>query len=71
VLGQHPGDVVVDDDHLVDVTEPLLGEDANGGRAAAHAHAHLRPAVNDGRGAGLHDHAVSAVDVHLDGLARA
>ena len=53
VLGQHAGDVVVDDHHLVGMAEQLLGEDADGGRAAAHAHALLLDAVDDRRPAGL------------------
>ena len=47
VLGQHAGDVVVDDDHLVDMAHPLRREDADGGRAAADAHALLGDAVDD------------------------
>ena len=39
------------------MAEPLPGEDADGGRAAADAHAHLGRAVDDRRRAGLHDHA--------------
>ena len=47
VLGQHAGDVVVDHDHLVDLAVPLLGEDADRGRAAADPHALLGLAVDD------------------------
>ncbi len=53
VLGEHAGDVVVDDHDLVDVAEPLLREDADRRRAAAHAHALLFDAVDDRRRAGL------------------
>ena len=41
MLGQDAGDVVVDDDDLVDMALPLLGEDADRGRAAADPHALL------------------------------
>jgi hypothetical protein len=57
VFGQHAGDVVVDDDHLIDMAQPLLREDADRGGAAADAHALLALAVDDGRMAGLHDDA--------------
>ena len=67
VLGQHAGDVVVDHDHLVDMAQPLLGEDADGGRAAADPHAHLGLAIDDRRLAGRHDHGVAAVDAHFHG----
>ena len=69
MLGQHAGDVVVDHDHLVDMAEPLLREDADRGRAAADPHALLELAVDDRRLAGLHDHARAAVDRELDRLA--
>ena len=53
VLGEDAGDVVVDDDDLVDVAEPLLREDADRRRAAADAHALLLDAVDDRRLVGL------------------
>ncbi len=68
VLGQHAGDVVVDDDDLVDVAEPLLREDADRRRAAADAHALLLDAVDDRRLVGLDDDARAAVDLQLDRL---
>jgi hypothetical protein len=68
VLGEHAGDVVVDHHHLVGMAEELLGEDAHGGRAAAHAHALLLHPVDDGRLAGLDDHLRAAVDGELDRL---
>ena len=66
VLGQHAGDVVVDDDHLVDMAVPLLGEDADRRRAAADAHALLAHAVDDRRLARPHDDRRAAVDRELD-----
>jgi hypothetical protein len=49
MLGQNPGDVVVDHHHLVDMPEPLLREHADRGRAAADAHPFLARAVDDRR----------------------
>ncbi len=69
VLGQHAGDVIVDDDHLVDVALPLRREDADRRRAAADAHALFRRAVDDRRLVGLHDDRRAAVDLQLDRLA--
>ena len=69
MLGQDAGDVVVDDDHFVDLVAPLLGEHADRRRAAADPHALLELAVDDRRLAGLHDHARAAVDDELDRLA--
>src|SRR5690349_19636904 len=45
VLAQDTGDVVVDHHHLVGMAVPLAREDADGGRAAADAHAPLLDAV--------------------------
>ena len=67
MLGEHAGDVVVDDDHLVDVPEPLLGEDADRRRAAADAHAVLGGAVDDRRATGLDDQLGATLDRELDG----
>ena len=39
MFGQDTGDMIVNDNDLVDVAEPLLGENSNGGGAAADAHA--------------------------------
>ena len=69
VLAQHAGDVVVDHDHLVDMALPLRREHADGGRAAAHAHALLARAVDHRRPVGLHHHGRAVVDRKLDGLA--
>ena len=69
MLGEHAGDVVIDDDHLVDLAVPLLGEHADRGRAAADPHALFRDAVDDRRLAGLHDDRGAAVDREFDRLA--
>ena len=66
VLGQHAGDVVVDHDHFVAVVEPLLREDADRGRATAHAHALLALAIDHRRLAGLHDDGGAAIDGEFD-----
>ena len=39
MLGQDAGDVIVDDDHFIDMRLPLLGEHADRRRAAADPHA--------------------------------
>ena len=69
VLGDDAGDVVVDDDDLVDEAAPLGGEHADGGRAAADAHPPLGDAVDDGRAAGLDGDGGAVVDGELDRLA--
>ncbi len=71
VLGQDAGDVVVQDDHLVDLALPLLGEDADRGRAAADPHALLGLAVDDRGLAGLDDDRAAVVDRQLDRIAAA
>ena len=62
VLGEHAGDVVVDDDHLVGQPLPLRRKDADCGAAAPDPHPRLRLAVDDRRPAGLHYHLRAAVD---------
>ena len=62
VFGQYAGDVVVDDDDLVGVVLPLRPEDADGGTAAADAHAGLGDAVDDGGVAGLDRDGNAAID---------
>ena len=72
MLGQHTGDVIVDHDHIVDMPEPLLGEHADGGRAAADPHQPFLDAIDDGRPARLHDHVgamLALPDHHLHRLA--
>src|SRR6185437_1858459 len=66
VFAENAGDVVVDDDHLVDMTVPLLGEHADRRRAAADTHALLAHAVDDGRSAGLNRQRRTAIDAELD-----
>ena len=66
VLGQHARDVVVDHDHLVGVPRPLLGEDADRGRAAADPHALLLHAVHDRCSTRLQRDRSTAVDRDLD-----
>ena len=61
--------MVVDDDDLVDLSVPLLGEDADRRRAAADAHPAFLDAVDDRRLAGLDDHGLALVDGQLDRLA--
>ena len=62
VFGEDAGDVVVDHDHLVGVAEPLAGENADGGGAAADAHAMFPGAIDDGGGAGLDDDGGAVID---------
>ena len=69
VLGDDAGDVVVDDDDLVDEAAPLAREHADRRRAAADPHPLLGDAVDDGRAAGLRDERRAAVDAELDRLA--
>jgi hypothetical protein len=68
VLGEHAGDVVVDHHHLVGHAGELARENAHGRRAAAHAHALLFDAVDDGCPAGLDDERGAAVDGALHRL---
>src|ERR1700689_2048906 len=69
MLGQDTGDVIVDDNHLIDLVAPLLGKHSDRRRAAANPHALLKLAINDRRLAGLHDHARAAVNDKLDTFA--
>src|SRR3546814_7812073 len=68
VLGQHAGDVIVHHDHLICVADPLPGENADGSRPAADAHALLGHAVDDRRPAGLNLDRSAAVDGELHRL---
>ncbi len=69
MFGDDAGDVIVDHHHLVDQAAPLRGEHADGGRAAADAHAVLLLAVDDRRFAGLDDDGGAAIDGEFDRLA--
>ncbi len=69
MLGQDTGDVIVDDNHFIDLVAPLLGEHADRRRAAADPHALLELAIDDRRLAGLHDQARAAVNDKLDTFA--
>src|SRR5579862_970852 len=69
MFGENAGDVVVDDNHVVDFAEPLLGKHADGGRAATNAHALFADSIDDRRLAGLHDDGGAFVDREFDGLA--
>ena len=62
VFGEHAGDVVIDDDHLIGMAEPLAGENADGGTAAADAHAGFGRAIDHRGGAGLDAHGGTTVD---------
>ena len=61
--------MVVHHDDFIDLAVPLLGEHADGRRAASHPHALFGHAVDDGRIAGLHHHGGAAVDRQFDRLA--
>ena len=69
MLGENPGDVIVDDHDLVDLVAPLPREHADRRRAAADPHALLELAVDFRRLAGGDDHAGAAVDGQFHGLA--
>ena len=66
---EDPGDVIVDDDHFVNFAVPLLCEHADGGGAAADAHAFFLNAVDDGRTVGLHDDSRAVFNLQLHGFA--
>ena len=68
MLGEDAGDVVVDHDDLVNFVEPLLGEHADRGRAAADAHAFFADAIHDRGLAGLNQDGCAAVDRKFDRL---
>src|ERR1700729_978001 len=68
MLGEHAGNVIVDHHYLIDMPEPLFGEDADGRRAAAHAHALLLDAVHDRRSTGADHEARTAVNSQFDRL---
>ena len=69
MLREHAGDVVVHHHDFVDLAMPLLGEHADGRRAAADPHALFGHAVDDRRIPGLHHHGGAAVDRQFDRLA--
>ena len=69
MFAQDAGDMVIHDDHFVDLAVPLLGEHADRGRTAADPHPFLGDAIDDGRITGLHHHAGAAVDGEFDRLA--
>jgi hypothetical protein len=58
-----PGDVVVHHHHLVDQPVPLLGEHADGRRAAAHPHPLFRTPLTTGGLPGLDDDGGALVDL--------
>ena len=62
MLAQHAGDVIVDHDHLVDMTVPLRREHADGGRPAAHPHPPFHLAIHDRGFSGLHQPGQAARD---------
>ena len=62
VFREDARDVIVHDDHLIDVSEPLLGEHADRRRAAADAHPLLADAVDDRGGAGFDHDRDAAID---------
>ena len=68
MLRENAGDVIVDDDDLVDVPQPLLGEHADRRRSAANPHPLFSKPVDDRRRAGLDDDGLAAVDRELDRL---
>ena len=69
VFAENPGDVVVYDHDFIYLAMPLLGEHADGRRAATDPHALLGHAVDDRWIAGLHHHGRAAVDRQLYRLA--
>ena len=71
MLGEHPGDVVVDHHHLVDVLVPLLREHADRRGSAPHAHPLLDDPVDDRRLARLQHELGPLVDRELRRLAAA
>ena len=69
VFEEDAGDVIVDDDDLVGMAEPLAGEHADGGGTAADAHKTLFLAIDDRGAARLdRDGGVVLADLHLDGF---
>ena len=60
--------MIVDYDNLAGFAEPLLGEYADGGGAAADPHALFFDTVDDGRLAGLDDKRGAVVDGDFDGF---
>ena len=68
MLRKNAGDVIVDDDDLVDVPQPLLGEHADRRRSAADPHPFFSKPVDDRGRAGLDDDGLAAIDRELDRL---
>ena len=68
MLAKYAGDMVVDDDHLVGMAVPLLGEHADGGRAAADPHAFFHHIVDPRRLARLQQHLRAALDLQFGRL---
>ena len=69
VFRENTGDVVIHDHDFIDLAVPLLGEHADGRRAAPHPHAFFGNAVHDRRIAGLHHDGGAAVDRQFHRLA--
>ncbi len=66
---ENAGDMVIHHHDLIDLAMPLLGEHADGRRAAAHPHALFGHSVDDGGIAGLYDDGSAAVDGQFHRLA--
>ncbi len=69
MLGENAGDVVVNHHHFINLAEPLFGEHANRGRAAADPHALFLCAIDRGRLACLHHHGGAVVNAEFYRLA--
>ena len=69
MLGENARDVIIDHDNFVDFAVPLLGEHTDSRRAAADAHAFFHLPVDDRGLTGFDDHASTAIDGQLHGLA--
>ena len=62
MFGQHPGNMIVDHHHFIDVIVPLGGEHADGGGTATDPHPLFPITVDDRRLAGLHHDFRTVVD---------
>jgi hypothetical protein len=69
MFGEDAGNVIVHHHDIVDLAEPLPGEHADGGRAAAHPHALFLHTIDDGRQARLDKDSRAVIDGELDGPA--
>ena len=69
MLAHHAGNMIIDDNHFIDMAEPLLGKHAHGGRTATNAHTRFLCAINNRRLASLHHHARAAIDAKFYRLA--